>query len=528
MTSPTQNPYDAIPYQSGSFPQTHPQHLAMLATLFGMSPAHVEKCRVLELGCAEGGNIIPMAVSLPNSRFLGIDYSAKQIDIGQQTIRELGLQNIRLAQQNILDVNSSLGTFDFIIAQGIFSWVPEDVRIKVLEICQKHLAPQGVAYISYNAKPGGFIRTMVREMLNFHLEKYDGFEERISAGRKLLDFLTESAAEQNPAYHAILEWERQHVRQSLDHQLAHDLLEENHQPFFISEFMEQASKYDLQYLGDANFSTMLPRNFSQPVFDQLKQYAKSMLEMEQYMDFVRNRSFRQTLLAHAAVPLNHQLDPAIVSRFYISGSLSPKEESSEPYSNRMEVFQTPSGQEIQSNVPLVKAAFAILREQWPGNISFSNLLTHARSRLLQSETADNSPDRDFAELTNSLMTCFTVSAIELSVRSLACGPVPKTRISTSRLTRYQAAKGEIVTNDRHETVRLDAWQRELLLAMDGSCTRDELIVKFSKRMPNGQTLIGHGPEAMPVPHFSTETLRHKIDAGLQQLASLGLVRRVPS
>ena len=68
-------PYDAVPYESKSFPQTHPDRLATLGRLFGMNPAPVTHSRVLELGCAGGGNLIPMAFHLPENDFLGIDLS---------------------------------------------------------------------------------------------------------------------------------------------------------------------------------------------------------------------------------------------------------------------------------------------------------------------------------------------------------------------------------------------------------------------------------------------------------------------
>ena len=74
--------YDDLPYPSLSYAQTHPDRLASMATLLGLEPAPVERCRVLDVGCAVGGNIIPMAYALPNSEFVGIDYSGRQIDIG--------------------------------------------------------------------------------------------------------------------------------------------------------------------------------------------------------------------------------------------------------------------------------------------------------------------------------------------------------------------------------------------------------------------------------------------------------------
>src|ERR1043165_1317150 len=103
--------YDEVPYPSYPFAQTHPARLATIATLLGMRPAPVEHCRVLELGCASGGNLIPMADVLPGSVFVGLDASARQISEGVQTIELLGLRNIDLRIQNLLEVDDDWGQF---------------------------------------------------------------------------------------------------------------------------------------------------------------------------------------------------------------------------------------------------------------------------------------------------------------------------------------------------------------------------------------------------------------------------------
>ena len=136
--------YDQVPYPALSFSQSHPDSLAIMATLLGMTTAPVERCRMLELGCAVGGNLVPMAYALPDSEFVGIDSSASQITEGDAMIAALELGNITLKHLDILDVDPSLGQFDYIIAHGVYSWVPEAVRDKILQICKQNLAPNGV------------------------------------------------------------------------------------------------------------------------------------------------------------------------------------------------------------------------------------------------------------------------------------------------------------------------------------------------------------------------------------------------
>ena len=100
--------YDEVPYPSGAFEQTHPDRLATVATLFGMKPAPIERCRVLELGCASGGNLVPMAHALPGASFLGVDISSREIADGLPWIERLGLRNLRLEQGDILALDASL------------------------------------------------------------------------------------------------------------------------------------------------------------------------------------------------------------------------------------------------------------------------------------------------------------------------------------------------------------------------------------------------------------------------------------
>ncbi len=93
---PIATSYDDVPYPRLAFPYTHPAHLATIGRLFGLEPADVENCRVLELGCAGGANLIPMAYALPGSHFTGIDLSRRQIDEAREFAAAVGLRNIEL------------------------------------------------------------------------------------------------------------------------------------------------------------------------------------------------------------------------------------------------------------------------------------------------------------------------------------------------------------------------------------------------------------------------------------------------
>ena len=50
----------------------------------------------------------------------------------------------------------------------MYSWVPPDVQDAILRVCSRNLAPNGIAYVSYNTYPGWHVRMMAREMLVEH------------------------------------------------------------------------------------------------------------------------------------------------------------------------------------------------------------------------------------------------------------------------------------------------------------------------------------------------------------------------
>ena len=190
LPGPTINPYDELPFPSQPLPQSHPDRLAAIGRLFGMQPPPVERCRVLELGCATGGNLIPMAEALDDSRFVGIDYSQAQVLAAQHSAAALKLENLELRCADIGDLGDELGSFDYIICHGVFAWVPPALQDKILSICQRSLTPQGIAYISYNTYPGWHLRSVVREVLSEHALGASA-KDRLARGKGVLEFVGE-------------------------------------------------------------------------------------------------------------------------------------------------------------------------------------------------------------------------------------------------------------------------------------------------------------------------------------------------
>ncbi|NLX42810.1 MAG: methyltransferase domain-containing protein, partial [Chloroflexi bacterium] len=253
--------YDEVPYPWLCYRPSHPSHLFVCATLLGLSPAPAETCRVLELGCALGGNLLPMAASLPGASFVGIDLSPAQIASGQQAVDALGLRNVSLQTKDLSDVTPALGTFDYIIAHGIYSWVPPTVRDHLLRVCHENLAPNGVAYVSYNTLPGWHMILSLREMMLHHARTATDPLAQAALARELIAFLAEATAdEDNPiegtlmgAWRSILRVQNGDPRQQVDAALLHDELAQWNDPVYFYQFVEHAGAHGLQFLVEADW-----------------------------------------------------------------------------------------------------------------------------------------------------------------------------------------------------------------------------------------------------------------------------------
>ncbi len=286
-----QRPYDAVRYPTYPRIETHPDRLASIATLSGMAPAQVVSCRVLEIGCGDGGNLIPMAYFLPRSRFYGVDLAGAAVAAGARAIGDLKLRNIALRQLDFRDVDRAAGEFDYIIAHGLYSWIPADGRDRLMSLCRDVLAPHGVVCLSYNTWPGRHARHILREMMLWHVRGVRAPRRRLREARKLLGAIhTPEAAE---------------MLSRSDDVLFHDDLAEVNEPVWFRDFAAHAARHGLQYLGEAGPG---PRD---PAAD------------EQYSDFVRMRAFRQSLLCREEVRLNRDVTPERLSGFLFSAGGDP-------------------------------------------------------------------------------------------------------------------------------------------------------------------------------------------------------------
>ncbi len=529
MSESAPNPYDQVAYASHPFSQTHPDRLATLATLFGLQPAPVTQCRVLELGCGEGANLIPMAFGLPESRFIGVDLAARPVAAGQAKIAELELENIELRCLDIREVDRSLGQFDYVIAHGVYSWVPAEVRERMLAICGEMLAPHGVAFISYNLYPGYYLREMAREMMLFHVEGISEPAERVEQGLALLKlmlarFPNEVAAKADLYGAVMFEQLERMLEYRHNTQVFHDELAPINRPVWFHDFMQQADAHGLQYLAEANFFEMQDYLYPPPIRDFLRQFGPDrIVEKEQYLDFFKCRGFRQTLLCRREAVVTRAFDLRQSACLYVE---SPARYAGSPPDLRAEVvqeFRGPLGARLQTDHPLAKAALWHLGEASPLALRWDELLAGARSRLNGvhgvdgvdgAATGDGEAERRLAEI---LTAAYGAGVVELHVYRPPMVVEASDRPMASRLARFQAGRGEAVANLLHKNVELkDALSRRLVQLLDGTRDRAALRDDLARLAEAEGLLIG-------APRPAREIIAEKLEENLSKCAHMGLL-----
>jgi methyltransferase-like protein/SAM-dependent methyltransferase len=517
--------YDEVPYVSFPYVNTHVLRLATIARLFGMTPAAPTACRVLELGCGTGGNLVPMAEQLPDSQFLGIDISTGQIAQAQRWIGELGLPNVRVEVRDLRQIGRDYGQFDYIVAHGVYSWIPPEAQQKLLDICRDNLAPQGVAFVSYNTYPGWGVKRAIRDMMVYRARHFSNPRQRAEQALAMIESIAAVHGSANEAYGIALKAEAQTMRQAPEGYVTHEYLEDHNEPLYFYQFVERARAHDLQYLGESPMYAMSPKSVSAPAQELLRQLASDPMETEQYLDFLRNREFRQTLVCHASIPLDRRPAPQLLREMHVASSIKPDVPLADPATtDRVRFSRNVSF--MESGDPLVKLILDHLGQAWPASVSFAELFATAQARLgadpaVVDAAGQMTPRASY--LAATLLDCYCTDLLELSVAPW--GAVPRvTRYPTARpLARQQARAGQNVTNLWHANVRLNEFQRNLLLRLDGRLDRDGLVEEFARLAASGAMQVMDAGRPTTDPARVRQMLTGSIDESLHQLASAALL-----
>jgi SAM-dependent methyltransferase len=514
-------PYDHVPYESRAFLETHPDHLATQAILFGGKPPEVARARVLELGCAGGGNLIPMALSLPDATFVGIDLSARQIERAVAQVKRFGLTNISFRQVDIADVDESLGTFDYILCHGVYSWVAPEIQQAILKTCARNLAPDGVAYVSFNVFPGWHQRGWVRELMLFHVEGIADPDIRAAQSRAVLNKILETAPKSESGNRRGLAAIAAAIEKQDDDYLHHEYLEEENHPLYFTDFVAEAAEQGLRWMTEARFRTRADQQ-PDPVGRTLKELApdpSSLLRREQYHDFLRNRTFRRALLVHDDREVSESPQIESILSLLVRASGMPVSPNPSVTSDAVEEFRSVDGRDVlRTDSPLLKAALMALCTRWPHALPLPTLISMIREAAV--ETGDAPLESVVPGL---LLDCHRTGLVEFTTFEPPFRDTPGPQPLASPLVLDQANTGKQVTSLFHRMVDLTEFERLVLRQLDGERDRAEILDVLVAATLAGDFPLHQDGQPITDPMAIRPILSRSLEPCLKRLAMSGLL-----
>ena len=476
MDSVAENPYDAVPYQSYPYAVTRPANLYTVGTLFGVSAPDFRTARVLELGCASGDNLIPLAFQYPDGHYIGVDFSERQIEMAAKTVSELDVKNIEFIARPFADM-PPLEKFDYIICHGVYSWVDDDARERILEICRTQLVENGLAVISYNTLPGWNMVRSLREMMLFHAKLFDDPVEKVGQAMELLRFVRDNNSE-GSAYRTVIDSEINLLSEQSVSYVAHDHLESENSQFYFHELAAALGRHGLQYVGDSDIAQMYVDNLPEDAAGKLKAVT-DILRQEQYIDFIRNRRFRSSIVCSEAATVNRNLRQEVIHDFYLSSAIKPDEADVKADTADTRFRDRAGNVVFTAHTKEVAVLFSELSESLRP-IKSADLIDMAARNL---DGADRDALRKVVEGFGLQLALKGLIALHAEAGSHVShvSEMPE----ASRLARHQAPLHGWATNAWHEKIAHDLFTRVLIGYLDGSNSLDDLCQIMSEQVDKG-------------------------------------------
>ncbi len=467
----TSTVYDEVRYSNFPYAQTHPDRLATVAILHGLEAPDPFHARVLEVGCGAGGNLLAMAAATPGIQAVGVDLAESAIEEGRAAADDVGLTNLELRQGDVRALTSGeLGEFDYIVAHGVYAWIPPDARDALMALLASHLAPRGLAYVSYNANPGGYFRRMLRDAGLWHARGIEDPLERAAKAQELYLFLRQSRATEADMYGQLIERLVPALAAGPLYRLVHDDLSDFWEPVWFADFAAHAARHGLEFVGEADLSGLRTGELPVEVEPALRELAAGdRVAFEQYSDLMLPRVFRQSVLCRAGRDVMVEPSPEHAARLHWAAR--------------------PSAEPLDGG--LAAAAFAELDRARPRAVAFEALREALGAGPL--------------DLGEALLEGFRLERLIPHAGPLHAATEPGERPEVSPLARWQAAQGPDLTSLAYQTVRMEEpAARALIVLLDGTRDRDAILADFRER-----TGLELGPE--------------DLEANLAEIARLFLV-----
>ncbi len=451
--------YNAVPYRHGAVSDSHPARVGAIARLLGINAAPPDQCRVLELGCGEGMNLLPLAERFSKSEFVGVDFSAKQIAVAEAARAACGIGNARFVCADLRTWKPD-GAFDYIIAHGVYSWVPSEVRDRLLALCAESLSPNGVAYVSYNTLPGWSLPGGVRKILLQEISGITSPESQMARAVEVLDALSAGMEGQPGSYAANLRDTIEDMRAKPPELLFHDEIAEVNEPCTFTDFTIHAARHGLHYVAEAHYATMQSAHLPAPMQAALTHLQPDFARTQQFMDVLFQRWLRNSLLTRAPIASERSIRPSMLADCAFGLRMTAEPGAHNLYPGNAMRFTGTHGLVLEARESVEKATLSLLADAFPSRLPFPALCAKVNQSLAE---AGLPSIVDFSALHDFLHRLFALDVLDVVLTGrgewLGTGKHP----SLSPLMRYQATHDFPLTNRWHEPVALTAEGKRALL-----------------------------------------------------------------
>jgi SAM-dependent methyltransferase len=451
--------YDIVAYPTQVFPQLRPELLAVLATLHGLTPPPPETARYLDIGGGDGMTVIALAAIYPDAYFECFDLAETAVAKFQSLIADAGLTNVKVVVRDIMDARDAYapGSFDYVVTHGVYAWVPAPVREALLALIDHVLSPHGVAYISYNAMPGGHMRQMMRDMLFHELDGITDPEQRIAVALKVLNRTVEQKSRDDYSTAAI----RAMAQMMLDYPtsvLFHDELGPVFAPQYLSDVVAAAESHGLRFLSDAVRGQHLC-GFIQGDCDEIADPEREVVRHAQSKDFQDVMFFRETLFVRREAKPQRTIDTAALDKLWAAALMVQNEDGAFVQGSR-----TLSVPEDALSEPI-----ATLAAIQPFREPVAALFKNKKQRM-------------------ALLRLYSDWFVDIGLGPLPFAREPGERPELSPLVRAQFMRGETIvwTLALRQVSITQPTLRALLLAADGTRTIDDIAAMPGVEFPNDE------------------------------------------
>jgi len=461
--------YEGRDYPAMSHPPSHPAVTGVVAQLAGLPPVDGSRMRVLELGCAGGWNLLPIAAEFPGAECLGIDFSERAVADAWEVAEEAGIGNARFEAADLLEWRHEGEGYDFIIAHGVFSWVPDEVKQRVLEICREALSPGGVAYVGFNTDPGWALRKPVREVLRA-LSGREGFGD---SDETVLEGLHGALEGAGGAYSGAL---REAVRdmQAKGEMLPFDDMAPVCDPVTLAQFAAWAEQAELAWLGEAELANTLPGGISTSGEKWLANAAADRLLMEQLADLLSGRTHRAAVLARADALHVERVSSKVVFDLCVRSGLGAVEQQ-----GQMELVDRGGNVRARVKERLAKACFGALADLAPACVPVNEMLERASERLGGLEFTEELP-----AIARLLLDGARSGLLELRTEPVRVSAGVPDRPELDALGRAAVKRGRPLVDAYHAPCSFPDGHYGMLAAIDGSRAAVELAAMARANTPD--------------------------------------------